>query len=69
MSAQQTPTTAADGGPTGLDTDLRDWFAGLALTGIVTAMLGKKEAPEAAFAFGAYQIADAMLAERAKVQP
>lgn len=43
---------------------LRDWFAGQALIGIVSSMLGKQENPEAAFAYGAYAIADAMLSAR-----
>lgn len=44
---------------------LRDWFAGQALVGIVTNALGKgAHANSETFAFGAYEIADAMLAQR-----
>ena len=41
---------------------LRDWFAGLAMQALVSTELSDKMA-----VVGAYEIADAMLAERAKV--
>lgn len=47
---------------------LRDWFAGQALAGILPAAIGKANPLEEAVAYGAYQIADAMLAERSKEQ-
>lgn len=51
---------------------LRDYFAGQALAGIVAAVMGTRDTnttPDnfnAAIALGAYQLADAMLAERSK---
>jgi hypothetical protein len=43
---------------------LRDWFAGQALVGLISSEY--REFYEQATAFDAYEIADAMLAERAK---
>ena len=73
--------TRDDGGPAFTGT-LRDWFAGQALAGLVAAvqtptgaaMLVKSAAEkaqtvEAFTARGSWQLADAMLAERAKVEP
>ena len=44
--------------------DLRDYFAAQALTGIITAALGKADPFEETVAYGAYRIADAMLLTR-----
>jgi hypothetical protein len=46
---------------------LRDWFAGQALMGIVTAYaLGKGDWLLPDMVYQAYEVADAMLAERSK---
>lgn len=58
------PSPPQNWGPPQTGMTLRDYFAGQALVGIVANSLGKQEKPEGAFAYGAYLIADAMLAQR-----
>ena len=45
---------------------LRDWFAGQIAGAVFSASIGKTDHLEEMVAFGAYRVADAMLAERAK---
>lgn len=76
------PSSPIDDGPIApqmarsglLEFKLRDWLAGMALQGVLASdppMEGEPgvETASAGFAFIAYRIADAMLAERAKAKP
>jgi len=47
--------------------DLRDWFAGGAMRGFCSTLVGQDDAPKyAVLARDAYAMADAMLAERSR---
>ena len=60
------PKGFPDAGTTSKGMSLRDWFAGMALQGLLSSQQPDWTASDEGSTFRAYKLADAMLAEREK---